>query len=335
MTIREVARRAGVSLQTVSNVINGRTSQVGAETRERVERWIAELGYQPNSQARGLRSQRTGTIAFLTVDPAANFMADPFHTALLSGMADALRDAGQCLLVQALPPDDPVGAFHKLFSQRRFDGASVHLSGSAAERRRWIRTLAAGDAPFVLMEEGAEGARCASVRADNRQGAIHAVEYLRDRGHARIGFLTAARDWPAFDERLAGYQEALRSFHLGPVRKWVAAGERVELAQAEVEKALHLEQAPTALVCANDVLALGALQAAKALGRRVPQDLAVIGFDDHEFARYVAPSLSTVALPGYDMGRRAAELMTGFLRHGEFADRDAVFETRLVLRESA
>lgn len=335
MTIREVARRAGVSLQTVSNVINGRTSQVGAETRERVERWIAELGYQPNSQARGLRSQRTGTIAFLTVDPADRFMADPFSTALLSGMADALRESGQCLLVQALPPDDPVKEFTRLAGQRRFDGACMHLSGTAAERRRWIKALAATDAPFVLFEERADGARSASVRADNHQGALRAIEHLHARGHTRIAFLSAARDWPAFDERLAGYQEALRALRLGAARKWVAAGERVELAKEVVTTALSRENPPTALLCANDVLALGALQAARALGKHVPEDLAVIGFDDHEFARYVAPSLTTVALPGYDMGRRAAELMVGFLRHGEFAQREVVFETGLVLRESA
>jgi DNA-binding LacI/PurR family transcriptional regulator len=335
MTIREVARRAGVSLQTVSNVINGRTSQVGQATRERVERWIAELGYQPNAQARGLRSQRTGTIAFLTLDPAARFMADPFHSVLLSGMADAARDTGHCLLVQALAPEDPVGAFSRLFGQKRFDGAAVHLSGPSAERRRWVKALASGDAPFVLMEERAEGARSACVRADNQHGALTAVQYLRERGHNRIAFLTAARDWPAFDERLAGYQEALRTLRLGTARKWVAEGETVEDAQAEMEKRLAREPVPFAVLCANDVLALGTLQAAKALGRRVPDEVAVIGFDDHTFARYVNPSLTTVALPGYEMGRRAAELLIGFLRHGEFAEREARFETRLIPRESA
>src|SRR5262249_24188313 len=98
---------------------------------------------------------------------------------------------------------------------------------------------------------------------------------------------------------------------------------------------LKRDGAPTALVCANDVLALGALQAAKALRLDVPRDLAIVGFDDHELARYVSPALTSVALPGYDMGRRAAELMTGFLRHGEYAERDVLFPTSLVLRESA
>src|SRR5215813_1051225 len=114
MTIREVAKRAGVSLQTVSNVLNGKTSQVGQKTRERVLRSIEELGYQPNLHARGLRSQRTYTVGFLTVDPATRFLADPFHTAILSGMADILRENDYGLLVQALHPDDPAESFDRL-----------------------------------------------------------------------------------------------------------------------------------------------------------------------------------------------------------------------------
>jgi LacI family transcriptional regulator len=246
-----------------------------------------------------------------------------------------------CLLVQALDPNDPGEGFRRLLGQHRFDGAVVHLSGPASQRRRWIGELAATGGAFVLVEERASQGRCACVRADNRQGAMRAVEYLREKGHSRIGFLTAARDWPAFDERLAGFQEALGNM-AGRERKrpelpgkWAAAGERVELAQAVTETILRRAGAPTALLCANDVLALGALQAARTLGRRVPDDLAVIGFDDHDFARYVAPALTSVALPGYDMGGRAAELMLGFIRHGEFSEREVLFPTQLVLRESA
>src|SRR5690348_3114531 len=120
MTIREVARKAGVSLQTVSNVINGRFSEVGFETRQRVLKTIEALGYQPNAGARGLRGRKTYGIAFLTVDPSDRFLADPFHTVTLSGMADALREKGYGLLVQALPTDQPAEAFDRLYRQRRF-----------------------------------------------------------------------------------------------------------------------------------------------------------------------------------------------------------------------
>src|SRR4051794_5166704 len=105
MTIRDVAKRAGVSLQSVSNVVNGRTSQMREETRQRIVQSMQELDYHPNVHARGLRSQRTSTVAFLTIDPATRFLADPFHVAILSGMVDTLREKNYSLFVQGLKPD--------------------------------------------------------------------------------------------------------------------------------------------------------------------------------------------------------------------------------------
>jgi DNA-binding LacI/PurR family transcriptional regulator len=335
MTIREVAKRAGVSLQTVSNVLNGRMSQMGAETRERVLRSIQELGYSPNVQARGLRSQRTSTIGYLTVDPAARFLADPFHILLLSGMADALREHDYCLLVQALPLDGSSDAFTRLYRQRRFDGAAIHLSGVREERRRCVRELKASSCPFVLIEEHVKGPRSACVLADNRQGAERAIEYLRDKGHKRIGFLAPEHSWPAIEERLSGYQAALRAHQLSGPHEWRVPSENTEAAREVMEAAWQRDRAPSAVLCSNDVLALGALAAAKKLGRRVPEDIAVVGFDDFEFARHVDPPLTTVALPGYDMGRRAAELLLGFLQDGAFAQPEVVFPTTLIPRGTA
>lgn len=336
MTIREVAKRAGVSLQTVSNVLNGRLSQVGAKTRERVLRSIEELGYQPNLHARGLRSQRTYTVGFLTVDPSARFLADPFHTAILSGMADVLRDNGYGLLVQALAADDPAEGFNRLHRQRRFDGAVVHLSGTPAARRRCAAAMAEGGCPFVLIEELGPGEGSATVRADNRTGAADAVAHLHARGHRRMGFLYYAEPpWPAIEERLAGFEAALRAHKLpAPVRLPVAE-EQMEAARAVLEAALRRDAALTAVLCSNDVLAVGALQAAKALGRKVPGELAIVGFDDFDFARYVDPPLTTVALPGYEMGRRAAELLLEQFQKGSFAETDVLFATRLIVRGTA
>jgi DNA-binding LacI/PurR family transcriptional regulator len=335
MTIREVAKRAGVSLQTVSNVLNGRTSQVGAETRERVLSAIEELGYQPNASARGLRSQRCYTVAYLTVDPADRFLADPFHTLLLSGMADALRNRDYCLLVQALNPKEPGESFGRLYRQRRFDGAVVHLSGLEAERQRCIKEMNASGSPFVLIEERVKGPRAACVLADNRQGAEQAVAYLRSKGHKRIAFLTPERAWPAVEERLAGYQAALKEHKLPGPREWRVATESTEEARTFVEAVLRKETSVTAVIGSNDVLAVGALQAAKRIGRRVPEDLAIVGFDDFDIARLVDPPLTTVRLPGYDMGQRGAELLLDYLQRGAFPEAAVVFPTTLVERGTA
>ncbi len=336
MTIREVAKRAGVSLQTVSNVLNGRLSQVGEKTRERVLQSIEELGYQPNLHARGLRSQRTYTVGFLTVDPSARFLADPFHMTILSGMADILRDNDYGLLVQALPPGGPADSFERLFRQRRFDGAVVHLSGSPTVRKKCVAQMDQTGCPFVLIEERAEGPRCAGVRADNRTGATSAVEHLRSKGHRRMGFLYYSDpSWPAIEERLAGFEAALRSHRLPAAIRLPITEESIEPARAALETAVRDEPALSAVLCSNDVLAVGALQAAKSLGRRVPEEIAIVGFDDFDFARYVDPPLTTVALPGYEMGRRAAELLLEQFQKGSFSETDVVFPTTLIVRGTA
>lgn len=332
MTIREVAKHAGVSLQTVSNVLNGRTSQMGAETRERVLSAIEKLGYHPNVNARGLRSQRAYTLAYLTIDPSPHFMSDPFHGLLVSGMADVVRERDYCLLVQALNPSEPGNAFARLVGQRRLDGAVAHLSGLPAERRRCASQMQASGCPFVLIEESVSGPGAAGVRADNRSGAEAAVALLRDKGHKRIAFLSPERPWPAVEERFLGYQAALKQHRLPGPREWRVDTESTEAARTYMESALRKEPSISAVLCSNDVLALGALQAAKKLGRKVPDDMAIIGFDDFEFAQYVDPPLTTVRLPGYAMGRRGAELLLNYLQTGQMPETEVVFPTELIER---
>lgn len=335
MTIREVAKQAGVSVQSVSNVLNGRSSQMRDETRERILQSIRDLNYQPNALARGLRSQRTHTVAFLTIDPVTRFLADPFHVTILSGMAAMLRRKDYCLFVQGLQPEQAGEAFQRLVHQRRFDGAVVHLSGTPKRRARHVAQLTASGCPFILVEERANAATAACVRADDRGGARQAVAFLQAKGHERIGFLATDRPWPAVEERIAGYKEAVEATGGGWCKVWKVERECMERARASMAVILEREPAVTAVLCANDVLAVGAMQAARCRGRAVPADLAVVGFDDFEFAQYVDPPLTTVALPGYEMGHRAAELLLGYFEDGRFAAPDVVFPATLVRRGSA
>lgn len=334
VTMKDVAARAGVSLQTVSNVINDRSSEMRPETRQRILRAMEELGYHPNAQARGLRSQRTWTIGFLTVDPSAQFLSDPFHNAIMSGMGDLLREKGYYLLVHALDPSQPGEEYHRLCRERRFDGAVLHLSGPQPERKRCARLLAAAGRPFVLVEEAVDAETGAGVLAENRGGAFEAVVHLHEQGHRRIAFLTPEWPWPALEERQAGYREALAAYGGEPVL-WTIPDETVEAARAYAEAALRAPDAPTAILCSNDLLALGALQAARSLGRRVPEEVAVVGFDDFDFARFVDPPLTTVALPAYEMGRRAAGLLLGHVGNGHFETRAERFPVTLVRRGTA
>jgi DNA-binding LacI/PurR family transcriptional regulator len=333
--MRDVAMRAGVSLQSVSNVLNGRTSQLREETRQRILESMRELDYQPDAQARGLRSQRTNTVAFLTIDPATRFLADPFHVAILSGMVDRLRQQDYSLFVQSLEPERAGDAFRRLVHQRRFDGAVVHLSGLQERRELHIKQLERSGCPFILIEERASAPTAASVLADDRSGAAAAVAYLQAQGHERIGFLATDRSWPAVDLRMAGYQEAVQAAGGDWSRVWKVDHETIECARETTENVLRAEPSLTALLCATDVLAVGALQAAKRLRRAVPSAFAVVGFDDFEFAQYVDPPLTTVALPGYEMGNRAADLLLDYFKNGKFATTEVVFPTNLVTRGSA
>lgn len=333
--MRDVAKQAGVSLQSVSNVLNGRTSQMREETRQRILQAIRELNYQPNLQARSLRMRCTKTMAFLTIDPAARFLSDPFHVAILSGMVETLRQEDYGLLVHGFHPKQAGGGFRRLAHQHRFDGAVVHLSGSAVSRAEHIEELVSTGSPFVLIEDCVSAPTAACVLADDQGGAFAAVAYLQSRGNQRIGFLATDRLWPAVEKRIAGYEAAIRAGGGGWSQVWEVERETVEGACERVEAVLRDDPKVTAILCANDVLALGASQAAKRLGRSVPASLSIVGFDDFDFARYVDPPLTTVSLPGAEMGGRAAELLLGYLKDGQFAASELVFPTVLIHRGTA
>lgn len=333
--MRDVAKQAGVSLQSVSNVLNGRTSQMREETRQRIVQSIRDLNYQPNVQARGLRLQCTKTIAFLTIDPAVRFLSDPFHVAIVSGMVDTLREQDYGLLVQGFHPDQADGVFRRLVNQQRFDGAVVHLSGSQERRMEHIKELESTGYPFVLIEDRIEAPTAACVLADDRGGAAAAVTYLQAAGHERIGFLATDRLWPAVEKRVAGYEEAIRNSGGHWCTVWKVERETVEGARRRVAAVLQHDPTVTALLCANDVLAVGAIQAAKQLGLKVPTSLSVIGFDDFDFAQYVDPPLTTVALPGVEMGGHAADLLLKYIKNGKFDTPEVLFPTRLIRRGTA
>ena len=335
MTIRDVAKRAGVSLQSVSNVVNGRTSQMREETRQRILQSMHELDYHPNVQARGLRSQCTNTVAFLTIDPATRFLSDPFHVAILSGMVDTLREQDYSLFVQGLQPDQAGSAFRRLVRKRRFDGAIVHLSGPQVRREQHVEELKQSGCPFVLIEERTSADTAACILADDRGGAAQAVAFLQAKGHEKIGFLATNRSWPAIEQRVAGYKAAVRLAERPWSKIWKVERESIECARDVMEDALRKDPSVTAVLCANDVLALGTVQAAKRLQRAVPLEFAVVGFDDFDFAQYVDPPLTTVALPGYEMGRRATEFLFGYFKTGKFSTLEFVFPTTLVQRGSA
>ena len=320
--MREVARSASVSVQTVSNYVNGRHQLMSEETRDRVGRELEAVGYWPNAAARTLRARRSMTLGFLLLDEGSAFLADRMTDLIIAGIGDVARDAGYSVLIQAANPEpDRIDGLFAPLLENRVDGAVLFLSGKPALRRRVVRRIAELGFAFVSFERFPSTWSVPSVTADNREGTRRLVEHLVSRGHRRIAFISTRTAWPMVDERILGYRDGLKD-------AGIALDPGLEVAEgvwnptdgsSMAHGLLTSEDRPTAIMGANDLLALGAMQAAKNLGLRIPRDVAVTGFNDFEFAEFVEPPLTSVSVPGYELGRIAAlslleQLAPGYVR---------------------
>ncbi len=313
--MRDVAEQAGVSMQTVSNYVNGRFNLMSEQTRERVGRDLERLGYWPNAAARSLRAKRTMTLGFLVLDEGARFLADPMTDLIIAGIGDVARDNGYSLLIQAARPDpDDADRLFSPLLEERVDGAFLFLSGAPSVRRKTIRRMAELGFNCVVFEQAPAGVPVVSLTAENRAGARQLAEHLLARGHRRIAFISTRIPWPMVEERLRGYREALSAAEVVAPELEVTYGVWNPADGSRMaERLFELPDPPTAIMCGNDLLALGAMRAARLLGLRIPDDVAVTGFNDFEFAQFADPPLTTVRVPGYDLGRVGAERLIGRL----------------------
>lgn len=337
-TIRDVAAAAGVSMQTVSNVIHGK-SFVRPEIQHRVREEMARLNYQPSRVAQGMRRQHSQTLGLLLSDPNPRGLADPFYGEVLAGMVEAARAADYGVRIEWLPSDQPLlgEQLRAPFLTKRIDAGLVFLHLAAAETDRLLHELAQAAVPFAVLERDVQGASVYSVLATNYEGAAGATKRLIDAGHRQIAFLESAQIWPAVEERRRGFFDTMLAHGLAMAARfgispdWTAEGGRVAAASLLTPDD---PDRPTAILAGSDLLAVGALQTARARRLHVPDDLALIGFDDFEFARYVDPPLTTVRLPVHEMGRHAAQLLLDHLQGRAVAARRLVLPTDLVVRQS-
>jgi DNA-binding LacI/PurR family transcriptional regulator len=336
-TMRDVAARAGVSAQTVSNLVNGRTHLMTEETRDRVSTAMAALGYHPNSAARGLRSARTHTLAFLVLDQDARFLADPMTDLIIAGIGDIARDRGYGVLIQAGRPDEASDALLTPLLEHRADGAFLFLSGEPALRHWYTQRVVELGAHAVVFERVDEAPNITSLTAADRDGARRLTEHLLSRGHRRIAFVAARVPWPMIEQRRLGYGDALTAagIETDPGLELFEGTWGTQLGPAFVDQLMRVEQPPTAIMCGNDLLALGVLQELRRRKLRVPADVAVTGFNNFDFAEFVDPPLTTVTTPGYEMGRAAAQNLIDGLEGTGVVESRLEFPVELVLRDSA
>lgn len=338
VTIRDVAHAAGVSIQTVSNVMHGKSS-VRADIQARVLDVIERLSYYPSQAAQGLRQRASHTLGFLVFDPNPRALADPVHGEVIAGMCDVARDHAYNILVDTplIRPDAPAEHFLRLFRTRRIDAAVITLSGRVDGHDEVIRQLVEAEILFAILEREVVGEQVYCLLGANYAGAYAATRTLIERGHTAIAFIDSLQMWPAVDQRLRGYIGAMEAHGLGNgVRlvssiDWSADGGAAAMGRL-IEDPTDVR--PTAVLAGNDLLAIGAMHTIRAAGLHIPDDIAVIGFDDFEFTRYVEPTLSSVRLPSYDMGRQAAQLLIQHLRGEPTTDRRYMLPTELILRQS-
>jgi DNA-binding LacI/PurR family transcriptional regulator len=336
-TLRDVASEAGVSIQTVSNVIHGRLTQMSEPTQTKVRHAIEVLDYKIDRPASAMRSGLTRTIAFLVLDEHAAFLADPLTSMIIAGAGDIARDGDYGVLIQGSRPSANDRHLLSSLLEGRVDGAIVQLSGPVAVRAQQVRGMVDSGLPIVVMDEVERFGASATVRAEQREGARLLAEHLIERGHLRIAFIGPVVPWAVVEERVDGYRAAISAHAHDGVTGMVfleARGYDAEYGTQLARQVLATSNRPTAIMCSSDLLALGALEAARGLGLAVPGDVAITGFDDFNFAAHVHPSLTTLAIPSYLMGKRAAEVLLRRIEDGDAEPEDVVFPTEVKIRGS-
>ncbi|CAB4558623.1 unannotated protein [freshwater metagenome] len=336
----DVAAAADVSVQSVSNFANGRWARLSVATRGRIEEAIAQLNYQVNNSARGLRSARTQTLGFLVLDDSHRFVADPLTALYLAGIADTARERGYSVLVHTTAHTKDHAELLRPISEGRVDAACVLLTGSPAVRRRVAQMLNQTDTEFVLFDELAVAkvaGRAFVVRSDQAAGATAIVDHLVAQGHRRIAFIAAKERWAVIEQRFDAYKRALRrhGIDIDPELTLFEAGWEPTGADAMVRKLLALNTPPSAIVCGSDLLAIGAMRTLREVGIAVPDQMAVCGFDDFDVSKFVNPQLTTVTVPAWEMGASAAGLLIDTLEGTRSSITEVCLSTKLQVRESA
>ncbi|MFF3646311.1 LacI family DNA-binding transcriptional regulator [Streptomyces sp. NPDC002564] len=305
-TLEEVAARAGVGRGTVSRVING-SPRVSERTRAAVEEAVAELGYVPNTAARALAANRTDSIAVVVPEPESRFFAEPYFSDILHGVGQALADTDMQLLLTFAGGDRERRRLAQYLAAHRVDGVllvSVHADDPLPDLLEQL------DIPAVISGRRSAGETLASVDSDNFAGARAAVAHLLARGRRTIATITGRLDVYGAQRRLDGYRDALTEAGHPVDETLIVQGDFTEEGGRRAMTEL-LERAPAldAVFAGSDVMAAGARQVLRAAGRRIPRDVALVGFDDSAIARHMDPPLTSVRQPITEMGRTMTDLL--------------------------
>ena len=326
-TLRDVARRAGVSPMTVSRVVNG-SGQVSPDLRERVEQALTETGYIPNTVARNLRTRRTDTIALLMPD-----MTNPFFTALAHGVETSAREVGISLIIaNSDEREDEEQRLVQVLLQRQVDGILLIPAGAGAEA---IGRCRAHDVPVIIVDRRPGTPGVDVVRADAEEGAFQLGRLMAGLGHRRMAVLTGPASVPTAVDRAVGFGRALVEDAGLPAPSVVYGAFTIESGHAMTMAVMEQALRPTALFAANNFIAIGVLHALEELGLGVPADVAVVGFDDLPPAMVTFPFLTVAAQPAFELGRQSVAVLLDRLADPGRPAQEVVLPTEIVVRRSS
>lgn len=330
VTLRDIARVTGFSINTVSRALNDK-EEVRTDTRAKILAAAHELGYRPNRLAKGLRSNKTGTIGVVVTD-----VANPFFSALVKGIARAARDLEYSIILQD-SDEDYAGeeeAIRVLLAEQ-VDGI---LITPVQSNQQTIKSLAKANFPFVLVGRYFRDLDTNYVVPDDYQGGFIATEHLLEQGYRRIGMVNGPLHISSARERFQGFSDALNQYNTPIDKSLVITG------ALTVEEGLDLSRSiikqvppPSAIVCYSDFVAFGVMQAIREIGLSIPEDIAVVGFDDVRMASCLQVPLTTIRSPKEELGRQAMQLLVRRLKENHAAGETVKrkLDVTLVSRESS
>ncbi|GBF73773.1 LacI family transcriptional regulator [Paenibacillus sp. 598K] len=341
ITVYDIAREAQVSVATVSRVLNN-TAPVRPATKARVQALIDKYQFQPNALARSLFKKATGMLGVIIPD-----ITNPFFPTLLAGLDQQARKHGYTIFLcdtvstegEYADQYERESEYLNLLMEKRVDGivwigGRINLARPSAAQVKEIVDVAQR-VPLLLVNGQVPGADVHRVYVDEREGAQLATQYLIHLGHRDIAFVGGYSYMSNTLQRLQGFQRAMRDNGLKPRKEWVLDGDfSVDSGKQYFNRLLQLSTLPTAVFCANDLVAVGVMKAAHKAGIRVPEDLSIVGFDDIPYAANSIPELTTVSLKCYEVGRIAADQICGMM-DGDKAIKTIKVRPELAIRESA
>lgn len=326
-TMKDVAHLAGVSTATVSRALMN-PEKVSASTCKKVEKAVLDAGYSPNSLVRNLRRNETKTIVVIVPD-----ICDSYYSDIIRGIEETAAEHGYLVLLgDSGQQKNRESSFVNLIFTKQADGmlllgTNIPFDISKAEQKNLP--------PLVMACEFAPDLELPTVHIDNLTAAFDAVNYLTKIGHKQIAQITGELQGALTKFRVQGYQQALRRAGISVNPAYSVSGETsFAMGARAMTTLLSLPIVPTAVFCHSDVLAIGAMQQAKRLGFRVPQDISIIGFDDIKFAEYCDPALTTMSQPRYEIGQQAMLLLLKMLKGNEVQIGSRLLDAQLVIRES-